>query len=596
MSRKQPYNVQPARWKTMLQSNITIPMNQRRYEWGPIEIEKFIYDFFDIFENTEFVEKMGSVIYYTGGTQGKECYDGQQRTITVMLTVMAISVISGDVNFSNSIIHLLTEDLSITEPSSRIQAFIVKYGDVKKIPKIHCIVPEDDEAICEIVNGYQPLINFYEADNVTEEDDSSDTCESYLCKKCGLSISRKGDFEKHVAKQHGYKPVKSHPVYAAYEFICTKIYERGYNTKRLKEFYNFIMNHVEVQVFESDNADYVARLFEWENNRGKPVSSLDIIKNKILATIDNCQKVEIFDRWNKLKSLSSKVYSDFGQRLFTCAIQIYSGMMVRDVKHEHLFGKLTTYQEVLKFFAIVEKLNDIYTQISETRYGRLILKTKRVRVTWEGFGWLILPIFYSRDTIDNRLVHLCAMWVFRHVKTGSRTFNNLGYSNRFIEISNEVLRNPKYDYYPDVLKVLREEKGSDTYVDTMKEKKWKWSTEVKMLLTFLETKKTPDSHFPILTFDLEHILPQSKKNDLRNRSSIDLLGNLTLLEAANSDDCKQRGNRSIKDHVFAIKRENYEKSACHLTREIAKLNQFTEEDILRRNLELYEELNRVTDY
>ena len=99
-SRIRPYHTTQTNWKSILSNLNMIPMNQRNYDWDTHpQITKFLYDIFDIFENTNFCEKMGSIIYYTGINDGKEVWDGQQRLITIILILKAISIVSVKLNF-----------------------------------------------------------------------------------------------------------------------------------------------------------------------------------------------------------------------------------------------------------------------------------------------------------------------------------------------------------------------------------------------------------------------------------------------------------------------------------------------------------------
>ena len=85
-ARIKPYHTTQTYWKSILSNLNMIPMNQRNYDWdNEPQIIKFLNDLFDIFENTNFYEKMGSIIYYTGNNDGKEVWDGQQRLITIIL-------------------------------------------------------------------------------------------------------------------------------------------------------------------------------------------------------------------------------------------------------------------------------------------------------------------------------------------------------------------------------------------------------------------------------------------------------------------------------------------------------------------------------
>ena len=62
MTRTKPYTTNQESWKTILQKNLRIPMNQREYSWEEKEITKFLDDIFKIYEEDKNVEKMGSII------------------------------------------------------------------------------------------------------------------------------------------------------------------------------------------------------------------------------------------------------------------------------------------------------------------------------------------------------------------------------------------------------------------------------------------------------------------------------------------------------------------------------------------------------
>ena len=71
--------------------------------------------------------------------------------------------------------------------------------------------------------------------------------------------------------------------------------------KKLIKLYKFILNDIDVQYYDCNDPEYVSRIFDWENNRGKAVETLDIIKNLILVKIPSDKKVEIYENWELLK-------------------------------------------------------------------------------------------------------------------------------------------------------------------------------------------------------------------------------------------------------------------------------------------------------
>jgi hypothetical protein len=621
-----------------------IPMNQRNYDWdNEPQISKFLNDLFDIFENTVYCEKMGSLIFYTGNKDGKELWDGQQRYISLLLILKALSIVTNTINyeteeekkkainFSNGIINLLKEDVdSMVEIPERIHEFKLKYPNYEIIPKIHCVNPHDNDALAVIFNSYKPLIQYYKSSDEDEIMDDSDdeytevndeyeelNIKCYKCNLCDKKINNKAkvdretDFVRHLKNCHQYDDnkikCKDTKIYKAFEYICRKISDTFDSISKIKEFYQFILNHIDINVYECNDLCYVSKIFEWENNRGKPVNTLDVIKNMLLSNINHDKKYEIYDRWNELKSMNHKLYADFGQRIFDCGIQIYNKKISRIFEQEQLFKNLIkmdkneTYNEIIKFFKIVERLISIMENIQQHRYGRLILQAKRCCISWEGFNFFALPVFYTEGKVNGDIIELIAKWLFRNINTKNRIFNNLTYSNDFIELSNKFIKDTRIDYYDAFKEILRkgqEESIKEDYVKNNIIKEWKHATatQAKMLLYFLETTNTPDDYYPnIETHDLEHIYPENKKSSLKSPGIIYTLGNLTLLESKNSKN-GHKGNRSIKDNGFSSKKEQYKESSHKITRELYTYNKFEVDEIKKRTLKLFQELDIKTKY
>lgn len=655
-TRIKPYHTVQTTWKSIVSTLNMIPMNQRHYDWEEKQIMKFINDLFYMFEKTDYFEKMGSIIYYTGNAEGKEVWDGQQRLITIILTLKAISVVCNKLNFKtvseketaerfgNSIINLLKEDIDcMVDITERIRNFQnnPSFNGFEIIPKIHCVNPHDNKAICEIFNSYSPLINYLhndQSDNVDTEDDTdnvaddddehngelsyTDDCNDrdvvlpYKC-MCGAKINIKSMYDresllvKHLTKpgKHSYDDSKLKSkdtnIYKAYEYICKRIYSNFKSLKELKEFYQFILNNIDLNVYECNDLWYVSRIFDWENNRGKPVHSLDVIKNTLLSNIPMINRCEIYDKWTNIREKTCTIYSEFGQKILNCAIQIYNKKIEGKVDQEQLFTTLVkstpedTYKEILSFFKIVESLLGIIDSIRDNRFGRLI-NNKRCSLSWEGYMYFLLPIFYFSKTINTNTIELFVKWCFRNANTKNRVMNNLCYANAFIALSNSYISDSKIDYHARCLKILQDHKDDSVndvnYVANNINVDWKRNTGLaKLLLYYLETSLTNDDYKPILMHDLEHIYPENKKNDLSTPNSIYKLGNLTIFEAKNSNN-GHKGNRSIKDNTFAIKKIQYKDSSHKITRRLTELSDFGANEIYARTVSLFKELNKYTNY
>ena len=600
MPRLKPYITNQESWNTILQKNLRIPMNQREYSWELTEITKFLDDIFKIYEEDKYVEKMGSIINLNYNNEN-DIYDGQQRILTTILILNVISCLSE--KLKNKINQLLTIDIELDDLTKE-QEQIKKTHNVNIIPKIYCINPFDMKGLVNIFNDKIKSFADY-VYNVNDFKESFDEDGEYICSLCKTKVSRKSDFIRHLNKSHGYlQPDSSTKLHSAFIEIYNYFVLKKYDEKDLINLYKFILNDIDVQYYDCNDPEYVSRIFDWENNRGKAVETLDIIKNPILVKIPNDKKVEIYDKWEKLKHKKNNIYKkNFGQKMFDIAIQIYNKQIKRTVNHEELYKPIIdsqdTYKEINIFFEIVKKLFEIMDKISEDRFGRLINNTPRICLNWEAYMWCLLPIFFKTNKINTDLIKLLVKWYFRNLQFKSRSFNNLCYSNEFIKITNEVFKNAEYDYYIDIEECLVKNKNpaieDDNYLLAMKDMNFK-STNATYLLFFLETCKNTDLQQVSLEHTLEHVYCQKDKTKLCNPSLMDNIGNLTLIEGKNSDN-GHKGNSSLGSKTYDKKVISYKGSSSMITRDIVdNYKTFTEKTIIERNNKIRELLNTHTNY
>ena len=245
----------------------TIPKYQREYTWGTREWEA-LYD--DISENNE-EYFIGSIICIPLGDAINpylEVIDGQQRLTTISLLLTAI--------FSRlkSYKDELSEDDEDVLPSLR------KSLKSKNSPNEMKLVPQ--------------VQNFNKHDF------------DFLMNEVGL--------RKASAQKYPYYPMRK--IARCYSYFIKRIDEEieGKNAdevvKILLDKYNLVKQAMLVKIEVSSHSDaYV--LFESLNNRGTPLTAIDLMKNLIMAraesnhmTIDDC-----FNRWQMLLANLSDDYS-----------------------------------------------------------------------------------------------------------------------------------------------------------------------------------------------------------------------------------------------------------------------------------------------
>lgn len=599
MSRIKPYTTNQESWNTILQKKLRIPMNQREYSWGEEEISKFLDDIFKIYEEEKYVEKMGSIINLNYDN-GNDIYDGQQRILTTILILNVIGCLSP--KLKGKINQLLTVDTEI-DNLTKEQEQIKEKCNVNIIPKIYCINPFDMEGLVNIFNN--KIKSWVEYLSNIDDFELFDEDEEYCCNICNATVSKKADFKKHIISKHNYiKPTTNTKIHNAFIEIYNYFVLKKYDDKSLINLYKFILHDIDVQYYDCNDPEYVSRIFDWENNRGKAVEELDIIKNPILVKIPDDKKVEIYERWELLKHKDNNIYKkNFGQKIFDVAIQLYNNEIKRKINHEELFKPIIdskdTYKEINIFFKIVEKLFKIMDKISNDKFGRLLNNTSRVCLNWEAYMWCLLPIFYKTSNVNSILIKLMTKWYFRNIQYKTRNFNNLCYSNEFIKITNELLKDTQYDYCKEITECLRKNKdiniNDENYLRELSSMNFK-STNATHLLLFYETCINTDLQKVSLDYTLEHIYCQKDKANLVNQSLMNNIGNLTLIEGKNSDN-GHKGNSSLGCKLYEKKKKSYAESSSKITRDIIKnYETFEEKDIIDRNKFIIIELNKFTNY
>ena len=228
-TRIKPYSTNQTNWKNILDYDNIIPMNQRQYAWESREIKKFADDIITIFEEEKYIEKMGSILHYTGNGV-REIWDGQQRTITIMIMLLVLG--NKYPKLKNTVISMLTVDMNLHKLKEHQQKTYDKYKEIIeniKIPKLYCITPIDQEALVNIINDkYKSIYDYLLVDilndtDISENEDNEDNEENdesdkHTCKICSVKIGRLSDFKRHLLRKHSinFDDYKS-KIYECYE-------------------------------------------------------------------------------------------------------------------------------------------------------------------------------------------------------------------------------------------------------------------------------------------------------------------------------------------------------------------------------------------
>ena len=296
----------------------SIPKYQREYTWGPREWEA-LYD--DISENNnEYF--IGSIICIPLGdaiNPYMEVIDGQQRLTTISLLLTALYCRLKD--FKDD----LSEDDEDILPSMRkVLKSSLSPNEMKVVPQVQNY-NKDDYDVVMYENGLR----------------------------------------KSVATKHAYYPLRK--IYKCYKYYLDRIDKElegkdvNASISLLKEKYDKVKQAMLVKIEVSSHSDaYV--LFESLNNRGTPLTAIDLMKNLIMAraesnnlTIDDC-----FNRWQLLLSNLSDDYGVqerfFRQYYNAFKHKLNEPFMSEEDKKKDPLGVIATRSNLLNIFeALINK-------------------------------------------------------------------------------------------------------------------------------------------------------------------------------------------------------------------------------------------------
>ena len=590
--REKPYDSTEKSFSDLMKVLLYIPIEQRNYEWKEEHITQvFLDDIIPIFEENKYIHCMGNIDIYVNQQKKHSVLEGQQRIITTYLMLVAIGFQYPDISVTLFGLHLFCDPKKGTEAQKRIWD---QYGKEKnfKLPKIWCNYEADNQALIDIVN--QKVIPITKVD-VSQHFTYVQEEKKYKCNLCHVRITDRKNNERHLKDNHKIITKKEYQtnslLYDAFSVITDLIKELEYDSEKMEELKDFILEDMMFQENLIKDPVYASRKFVHQNDRGKRVGQSDIQKNMILSEIHEERQHEVYKKWIAIKSTPN------GEKCMNCAIQLYNNKIQRKTKVEDyktlLEGELT-YSNVHKFFAIVEKIQGLDNEINHDRFGRILTEIKGCDIAWEGYGYALFPIFYTIGRVDKKLLKLFVKWHIRNTPfRESKSLNSLVYSNPLIDISNKVLKNKDYPYYEEIRNVFKKDSSiiqeNNSFIQYIvkypitNESGNLKKPDVLRMLHFYEILKSTDCTNSIFHQTIEHLYPQSKKDELENKHNINLLGNLTLLEGDNSEN-GHRGNKSLQDKPYREKKESYKQSGFAITRVIVEdyPEDFQEAQILTR--------------
>lgn len=499
-----------------------IPPYQREYTWGKDHWENF---FNDINENEEKGYFLGSIICIKKD-DFSEVIDGQQRLTTISILLNAVLNIINTYNKDN--------------PNRKILDFIENennvliYGELKK------------------------LIYLKKQKLEPSKQNLNDVDYKYL-----LSINNLID---NIEKPSNFG---NRRISKAYEYFKTRLLEVDdeKNIFKIEDVFLFLEKVLSALIVKIDVDDIASAftLFESINNRGIPLTPIDLIKNSIIGKMhkdlgEEAEKTN--DKWQTIvKNIEN--YDDqvrflrhyyhayqhkekikipsFIKATKSNIIKIYSSHIKQDV--EFIFNELIEKSKIYNLFVHPENIEEDKYLV----YQNKLIDLKRLGVA-PSYS-LLLYLFQENISNIEDILNIIENWFMRRNITDFPGTNKL--DQIFLDLINIIINENNDNIYMKIVEFLttpERYKSDDEFQDFLENKDiyTENTNATRCLLTKLEksnrTKENEVNFWKLsnkgkLIWSIEHILPQTP-NDKTNwlniftreehEKNVHKLGNLTL--------------------------------------------------------------------
>ena len=254
----------------------------------------------------------------------------------------------------------------------------------------------------------------------------------------------------------------------AYDYFCDRLNEKDDNDKPLfsyekaKEFLKKLNSATIVKIDVSTHSDAFT-LFETLNNRGVPLSAVDLIKNKLLGKLDKqSESVEIdsnFNRWNAIVNNLSDEYKvqERFLRQFYNAFKNEPSVKVKRTTKAIKSNLIKIYEELIERDAIgilekLEESSEIYNNNidydNSENSKQLIYALRNLENVNGADAYMLLMFLDKKFEISSeqkiQIIDLLCKYFIRRNVTDSPNTRNL--TNYFIEIIEELNSFESYDF------------------------------------------------------------------------------------------------------------------------------------------------------
>lgn len=526
-----------------------IPPYQREYSWGKEQLENF---FNDLYENDDGYFLGSLICIHNTKTGIFEVVDGQQRLTTISI-------------LKNVILKAISNYYS-NQPDGKTLDPILNREKTKQYLNL-------EDSILTNTTEFRLSLSIQKSNNIDYK---------YLC----YSENKLGN-ELQAPPKFGIRRIKR-----AYNYFMDRLLEKNNEGEILfsiDEIYRFLnkLNSATLVRIDVEDATSAFILFESINNRGTPLSPIDLIKNMIIGKFSDDPEAAN-DRWQTIiKNIED--YNDQVRyvRHYYHAFQSDKKIKLSKYKKATRSNIIKIYEEHIKkrdaqfiFEELIEK-SKIYNLFvspeniekeSENRiYQNKLVDLKRLGIA-PGYAFMLYVFSCHKDFDKSSLLALIEKWfIRRHITDFPATRDLDSIFINLIDIISNLTNDEKiiYDVTKDYLTHEQRYSSEQKIEESLKGRIYDENYQATryMLIKLEESKRdnleenidfwalNPKGTKKTFIWTVEHILPQNpdKKsdwdqffNDIELDKYVHKIGNLTLTGY----------NSSLSNKSFSKKCEN----------------------------------------
>lgn len=528
-----------------------IPDYQRPYSWDKDNVSDLISDLVTSYiNNIEENYFCGSLVLVQGDKGRLDIIDGQQRVTT--FTILAC------------VIRDLYYDILDEKQKDYIKLSIQdKYENTKR--KLKFLT--NDKYQLDFEETVLKKINF---------------------------ISNKNDYEKDFPKNRYLQNA---------HFIRDNIKENFVNFNiDVNKFVIWLYEKVVLTTILCPNADSAIRIFNVLNDRGMPLSPIDILKSSLMQRILNEEDKNTFKvSW---EAIITKL--EFDDIAFEDMLNSYlyyklgDNPSVRiDTELMDIFKKENKLENPLEIISEIKKFSDSYIEILTLKNKYIFcLKYLKHRIYWTSI--LASAKFVKYKDFDKLIKYLMAYYYQNWI--AGKTVANIKQTS-----FNIIKSIKKDDNIDEIIKLMQENLKkyettnmfeNELNINNHYERNWAKPLLILVEYFWTDSQNEQQSFIPLSSkLHLEHILPQTTNEFWNNIFTIEQreiwtnsLANLVLLSL--------RKNIQAQNYDFNSKKEAYFNNdnvvtSFHTTRDIKEICEWNEKELKLRKDKLVNKINEI---